>query len=145
MKVIPFFIIFVQYLKTGIMNQDKIKEVVNKFGVQTAIKLFGGNKDIIKQAYQDNPMTFLNQFNNLTQDNIGFVMYYRDKDNKILFYHKQGEKNGTCVIDNDRIWLFFKLIMGYNYTEIQQLMKEWLGLTYNLGGFTPKNKFRKWN
>ncbi len=41
------------------MNYDKIKDTVNKYGIITTLKLFGGNKDIIKQAYIDNPESYL--------------------------------------------------------------------------------------
>jgi len=33
------------------MSHDKIKDTVNKHGIITTLKLFGGNKDIIKQVH----------------------------------------------------------------------------------------------
>ena len=100
--------------------------------------MFG--KDIIKQAYIENPESFLDQFNNLRPVEKGDKIFYVDNDNLPLFmYYKedQDSKYGHYYINYYRIWLFFGEIIGYNYTEIQEIMKEWLGTTYNLRGLTP--------
>ena len=115
----------------------KIKYTVENLGLEDALKIFGGNKDIIRRAYQDNPSSFLNQFNNLKPVVKGERTIYFDENNEPLFYHFQGEKNGDCYISYNRIWSFFDDILGYKYSKIQQLIKEWLGATYNLGGLTP--------
>jgi hypothetical protein len=120
----------------------KIRYSVEKLGLKQSLDMFG--KDIIKQAYIDNPLSFLNQFNNLRPvENHGFI-YYVDNDNPPLFYYNkedQESKNGYYWIKYNRVWLFFEGVMGYNHTEIKEIMKEWLGTTYNLRGLTPKFKY----
>ena len=116
----------------------KIRNAVDKLGLDQSLNLFG--KDILKQTYIDNPESYLVQFNNLNPVDKGDYIYYVDNDNLALFsYYKkeQESKNGDYYINYYRIWSFFEDVMGYDYTEIQEIMKEWLGTTYNLRGLTP--------
>jgi hypothetical protein len=116
----------------------KIRFAVEKLGLKHARELMGD--ELIKQGYIDNPLSFLDQFNNLRPVEKGNEIYYVDNDNLGLFsYYKkdQESKNGDYYINYYRIWSFFEDVMGYDYTEIQKIMKEWLDTTYNLRGLTP--------
>ena len=116
----------------------KIRLTVEKLGLVQAGEMFG--KDIIKQAFIGNPLSFLEQFNNLKPVEVGKEIYYVDNDNLPLFYYykqDQETKNGYYFIHYSRIWLFFKEVMGYSYTETKEIMKKWLGEIYNLKGLTP--------
>jgi hypothetical protein len=118
----------------------KIRSAVEKLGLPQAIDIFG--KDIIKQAYIDNPLSFLNQFDNLKPVEKDGKIFSVDKDNLPLFYYykeDQESKNGDYYINYYRIWSFFDDVMGYDYNEIQEIIKEWLGTTYNLRELTPKS------
>ena len=118
----------------------KIRSVVEKLGLKQSLEIFG--KDILKQTYIDNPESYLVQFNNLNLVEKDGKIFYVDNDNLPLFYYykeDQESKNGYYNINYYRIWLFFSEVMGYNYTEIQEIMKEWLGTAYNLRGLTPWN------
>jgi hypothetical protein len=116
---------------------NKIRSTVEKFGFENALKIFGGNKDIIRRAYEDNPSSFLNQFNNLKPVVNDDRIYYVDENNKPLFYYYQDDENGYCYINFWRIWSFFEDVMDYSHEETEQLIKKWLKETYNLGGLTP--------
>ena len=115
----------------------KIRLAVEKMGLKQAREMFGDK--IIKQVYSNNPSSFLNQFNNLKPVEKNGKIYYVDNENQLLFYYEknQDSKNGYYYINYYMIWSFFSEIMGYNYTEIQKIMMEWLGTTYNLRGLTP--------
>ena len=116
----------------------KIRFAVEKLGVKQSLEIFGN--DILKQVYIDNPLSFLDQFNNLTPIEDDDEIYYVDNDNLPLFSYSKKEQeseNGYYYINYYRIWLFFEDVMDYDYTEIQEIMKEWLGTTYNLRGLTP--------
>ena len=120
----------------------KIRNVVEKLGLKQSLYMFG--KDILKQVYIDNPSLFLNQFNNLRPVEKGGSIFYVDNDNLPLFYYgkkDQDSKKGYYSFNYYRVWSFFEEVMGYNYTEIQEIMKEWLGTTYNLRGLIPKSTF----
>lgn len=44
------------------MNQqhiDRIKKLVNDEGISHTLDLFGGNKDIIRKVYTDNPESYI--------------------------------------------------------------------------------------
>ena len=113
----------------------KIRSAVEKLGLTQSLEIFG--KDILKQVYIDNPLSFLEQFNNLKPVELDDKIYYADNDNLPLFYYYKEEQE-IYWINHYRIWSFFSGVMGYSYTEIKEIMKEWLGTTYNLRGFTPK-------
>ena len=120
----------------------KIRLAVEKLGLVQTREMFGD--EIIKQAYIDNPLLFLNQFNNLKPVDKYDKIFYVDNDNLPLFYYDKKEqelKNGYYDINYDRIWLFFDEVMDFGYYEIEEIMKEWLGTTYNLREFTPRMKF----
>ena len=120
----------------------KIRSAVEKLGLVQEREMMGD--ELIKQGYIDNPLSFLDQFNNLNPVEKDDKIYYVDNDNLPLFYYYKEEresKNGRYYINYYRIWLFFYDIMGYNYTEVQEIMKEWLGTTYNLRGLTPEPYF----
>jgi hypothetical protein len=118
------------------LNQ-KVKSMVNKYGFEYTLEFFD-NKDIIKHAYQDNPSEFLDQFNDLTPVEDGDGIYYVDEDGSPLFMYYPDRINGIVYIDFYRIWLFFSEIIGMEYKEIQGIMKNWLGETYNIKGLTPR-------
>ena len=117
----------------------KIRLATEKLGLEQSLEMFGD--EIIKQAYIENPSLFLNQYNNLKPVEEGGKIYYVDNDNLPLFYYykeDQESKNGLYYINYDRVWSFFYETIGYSYTETQEIMKDWLGTTYNLRGLTPE-------
>ncbi len=116
----------------------KIRSAVEKLGLEQSREMFGD--DILKQVYIDIPSLFLKQFNNLRPVEKDGKIFSVDKDNLPLFYYykeDQESKNGDYYINYYRIWSFFDDVMGYDYNEIQEIIKEWLGTTYNLRELTP--------
>ncbi len=119
----------------------KIKSMINKFGFKETIRLFDNNSEIIKRAYIDNPLTYLNQFNDLTPIEKDNKIYYVDKDRNPLFYYYPNKENGYVYINHGRIWKFFSKVIGLEYSEIQDIIKNWLEETYNIEGLTPSRYF----
>ena len=124
----------------------KIRLTVEKLGLEQAREILGD--ELIKQGYKDDPLLFLEQFNNLKLIEKNDRIYYVDKDDHLLFFYlkdQQVQKIGYYWINYDRIWLFFDEVMGFGYYEIEEIITKWLGTTYNLRGLTPvpsKNLFR---
>ncbi len=115
----------------------KIRLAVEKLGLEQAREMMGD--EIIKQAFIDDPLSFLDQFNNLKPIEKNDKIYYVDNDNLPLFFYyieDQESKNGYYYINYYRIWSFFSRVNDYNYTEIQEIIEEWLGTTYNFRGLT---------
>jgi hypothetical protein len=114
----------------------KIKSTINKYGLDHSIELFG-DKEVIRRAYQDNPLSFLNQFNDLTPVEKDDKIYYVDKDRLPLIMYYPDRKNGDVFINYGRIWSFIVKVFGFESTKIQKIIKKWLKDTYNLSGLTP--------
>jgi hypothetical protein len=125
---------------------QKIRDTIDNLGFVRAYEMFGNNKEIIKNAYKDNPLAFLNQYNNLNPDEkYSKVMFYRDENGKPLFvnYKEDAYLSKSLVnIDNDRIWAFFGEVLGYDYDEIQSLLKVWLSEVYGLDNVTPLRAYQ---
>jgi hypothetical protein len=120
----------------------KVRHAVEDLGYENAIKLFGGNLDIIKRAYQDNPLSFLNQFNNLNPVKKGEVLFYRDENGKPLFAYYNDDGRHIVNIDNDRVWAFFGEVLGYDWDEIQSLLKVWFSEVYGLDDVKPLRAYQ---
>jgi hypothetical protein len=127
-----------QILKEEINSQsERVKSIVNKYGIGQALELVVGGMDTIINAYQDNPLSYLNQFNDLTQIEKGDKIFYVDKDRLPLFYYFPDEKNGYVYFNYDRIWMFFSDVIGLKYSEIQTIINNWLEETYNIIDLIP--------
>ena len=68
--------------------KDKIKSTVFKLGLKSSVDLFG--KSLINQAFSENPLSFLSQYNNLTKiDKDGFI-HLKDKEGEtIVMYNSK--------------------------------------------------------
>jgi hypothetical protein len=130
-----------QVLKEEIDSKsERIKSMVNRFGFDQAIEMIVGGKDTIRNAYQDNPKSFLNQFNNLTPIEKEDKIIYVDKNGYALFYYLTNEKDGFININYNRIWVFFERVIGLEFMEIQNLIIEWLEEVYGITGLIPDNR-----
>jgi len=63
---------------------------------------------------------------------------YINEDRLVLFYYYQDKKNGCVYINYDEIWSFLKSIFGLESKQIEDIIKQWLGETYNLNDLTPR-------
>lgn len=120
----------------------KVRHAVENLGFNNAVKMFGGNLDIIKRAYQDNPLSFLNQFNNLRPVKKGEVMFYRDENDKAVFAYFNDDGRHIVNVDNDRIWEFFYVVLGYDWDEVQSILKKWLSEVYGLDNVRPLRAYQ---
>ena len=63
----------------------KIRLAVEKLGLEQSREVFGD--ELIGRTYIDNPLSFLEQFNNLRPVEQDDKIYYVDNDNLPLFYY----------------------------------------------------------
>jgi len=121
------------------MNQqhiDRIKKLVNDEGISHTLNVFGGNIDIIRKAYIDNPESYLdyligNTNNSYSEirDRMCFV-YSNDIRHTIVFECRRPDYefslSGELTVD-DFIWTYFYVnVMKFNDNEIQKTIKSWL-------------------
>ena len=116
---------------------ERIKSIVNKYGIEQAIEMVVGGMDTIRIVYEDNPESFLDQFNNLTPVETDDRIYYEDKDGNPLFMYYPNRKNEVVYIHYGRIWMFFSDVLELRSSEIQNIINKWLEETYNLTELTP--------
>ena len=129
-------------LKEEINSQfDRVKSIVNKYGIKKAVDLIVGNKHTIRNAYKDNPASYLDQFNNLKPVQILNKLLYKDKYGEDIFYYYPNEESVTLYINYYLLWVFFDEIMFINYSKIREIIYKWLENNYNLKGFTTIRTF----
>jgi len=119
---------------------DRIKKLVNDEGICHTLNLFGGNKDIIRKVYTDNPESYIDYLiGNLipVKDDYGNTRWTYIYKSNILTYNQ--EVSNEIYID-DYIWNFFyKSIMQFDNTKIETLFTEWLYKHYpKLSHLKPK-------
>ena len=112
------------------MNQQhitKIKDTVNDIGLIGTLNIFGGDKSIIRQAYIDNPESYLDYLidNLIPKDNIGYIKKlwsYNFKKNIFIVY----DDNQDIVTVDDYIWNFFyRGVMQFDDAKIESIFTEW--------------------
>ncbi len=118
---------------------DKLKSMVKQIGWERTSKSVGGPKNLVKLGFNNNPMEFLNLFNDL------YVVQSEEESNLTLFRYEEGNnmmvynrKNGLIYIKYLNIWSFLEEGFRLDYVEIQEIIKEWLSEVYNLKEVTPK-------
>jgi len=113
----------------------RVKMMVEKLGLQESIKMLGGNTNIIKHAYENNPLEFMDNFEDLEtiiKPSKPYIIYYK-KNGKTLMV--QDDERKEFWFDYTEIWYFFKMIFHMEYKEIQRILNKWL--EENLKGYTP--------
>ena len=107
-------------------------------GWRTASKSVGGFRNLIKLGFNNNPMEFLNLFNDLnvvqSEEDHSLTLFRYEKGNNMFIYNKE---NGDAYVNYDDIWSFLEKSFDLKSNEIQELIKDWLGEVYNLRGVTP--------
>ena len=110
----------------------KIKLTIQKIGVTQAIDLFG--KELIKNAYSENPESYLDNYKKLKRiENDEYVGYFDDDNNLILIYRIEDEEDGIghYRLNYDRIWTYFENVLDYDDNEIIETLEHYVST--NLG------------
>jgi hypothetical protein len=118
--------------------KDKIKSVVFKLGLKSSIDLFGNS--LIKQAFSDNPLSFLSQYNNLTKIDNDQYIHLKDKEGEtIVMYNSKRllKKGGNVYINVNKIWMFFSWVMDFDELSYEEIIKDWLENVYGIVGLEP--------
>jgi hypothetical protein len=118
--------------------KSKIHEYVKKYGIEKCKQIFG-DKVLFTIGFNDDPMEFLNLFNDLDvvqSVNVEELTIFRyEKGNDLMIYNR---KNDHVHIDYNQIWWDLQNDFGLCYDEIQRLTQDWVEATYNLRGVTTE-------
>ena len=116
--------------------KSKIHEYVKKYGIEKCKQIFG-DKVLFTIGFNNDPMEFLNMFNDLE------VVQIVEKNDWTLFRYEKGKnlmihnrKNDRVYIDYDQIWSVLQNYFGLNYGDTKRLTEEWVGIAYKLRGVT---------
>ena len=113
---------------------NKIRLTVEKLGLEQSRQMFGD--ELIKQAFIDNPLSFLDQFNDLRRiekyDDGDFDINYVDKNNYIIFNYKPEDDRHRSLYVYYDIWSFFGTTMGFSDNNTKEIIKNWLKDVYGL-------------
>jgi hypothetical protein len=119
--------------------KDDLINIIKYDGWEDAIRYVGNINNLKKLINFGSPLEFLNLFNDLevvqSVEINDYILFRYEKGKNIIVYD---QKNGTGYINYYIIWSFLDSYFGLNYTEIQELTKEWLSETYNLRVTTTK-------
>jgi hypothetical protein len=111
---------------------------VKKYGIQKCKEIFG-DKVLFTIGFNNDPMEYLNLFNDLDvvqSVNVEELTIFRyEKGNDLMIYNR---KNDHVYIDYEQIWSVLRNDFELNYTEIEQVTKEWVGVAFKLRGVTTK-------
>jgi hypothetical protein len=137
------------------MNQEQkelIINSVNELGLADTLTIVGGNKDIIRKAYIDNPERYMdNLIGNILKEHkpvTNEIYFYRpivvgDYNNgEVIFECKRPDYefklNGNLYVSRV-IWNYFYVnFMGFNTEEIQNTIKSWITKNIpDLSSLTP--------
>lgn len=105
----------------------KIKGLVNELGLIGALNILGNEKEIIRQAYLDNPISYLDyligNLNLIKYHELGRTAWsYNYRSNIFTIYDDE-----DIVTVDDFIWnYFYKEIMLFDDTKIASIFTEWL-------------------
>ena len=111
------------------MNQehkDIIINMVAEMGISHTLDIIGGDKDIIRRTYINNPESYIDYLiGNLhpMKDSYGLTLWVYDYKVNILHY----EDNSNEIHIDDFIWNFFyKSIMQFDDRTIETIFSKWL-------------------
>ena len=118
-------------------GKHKLIRLVKEYGLQNAGKAVGGVDNLLMILNIKTPMGFLHLFDGLdvvqSKDEKDWTLFHYKPKHNLMIYDR---KNDDVYISYYEIWSVLKYKFGLNYSEIQQLTKEWLAEVYKLRGIT---------
>ena len=125
-------------IKENISLKEKLKGLIKNVGFESTVRVVGSLDNLFKIFDIKEPMDFLNLFNDLesvqSEEQQYWTLYRYKKGHNFMIYNR---KNEYIYISFNDIWSVLQRKFGFNYGEIQELTKIWLGEVYNLRGVTP--------
>lgn len=137
------------------MNQEQKELIINsvkELGLADTLTIVGGNKDIIRKAYIDNPEIYMDYLiGDLLKEHkpvTNEVCFYRPivfddyKNGEVIFECKRPDYefklNGNLYVSRG-IWNYFYVnFMGFTTKEIENTIKSWITKNIpDLSSLTP--------
>ncbi len=118
--------------------KDKVHQMVKTEGWRNTSEILGlSGEELAQMFFNNDPMEFLNQYNDLevvqSETNKDFTLFRYKPEHNLMIYDR---KNGEVSVNWQKIWSFLKEGFDLNYDEIQEITQRWLAETYNLNAAT---------
>ena len=121
-----------------IITENRLEKVLKQLGTKKTIELLGGWENFCKVLNIEGPMDFLHLFDDMnvvqSEKRRNVTLFRYNKGNDLMYLNK---KNKVIAVNYDEIWSILEIVFELKYSEIQELIKEWLDDVYNLSGITP--------
>jgi hypothetical protein len=112
---------------------DKLKYMIKQYGLVNASKYVGGLRNLGKLGFNDNPLEFLNLFNDMdvvqSEENHPWTLFIDENGNDIMVYNRE---SNHIHVGKRKIWSILGKLFGLDSFEIREVIKEWLDEVYNL-------------
>jgi len=123
--------------------KSKIHEYVKKYGIEKCKQIFG-DKVLFTIGFNNDPMEFLNLFNDLdvvqSVEHEEYSLFRYEKGKNLMVYNIQSD---SVYVNTTQIWSVLQNDFGLYYDEVQQLTEVWVEMTYNLKGVTVYGRSSK--
>ena len=112
--------------------QNKLKEMVKKFGWEQASKAVGNSRNLAKLGFNDDPFEYLNTiketFNFVKNDIKDWVFIKDNKGNTLMVYIPRIQ---SVFVNNHLVWRFIWIGFNLIYEEVQDVITKWFEDEYN--------------
>lgn len=86
-------------------------------------------------------INLLKDYENLTPRLDNTRTFYDISENNPLFYFYTNRMNQRCYFNYWGFWEVFWYDYGLQYSEIQEILIQWLEMNYNLSGLRPESSY----
>jgi hypothetical protein len=122
-------------IKENISLKEKLLNVVKEYGFDTGIIITRSSDKLKELAFDNNPMEFLNLYNDLksvqSKESSDWIFFSNKKDEKFIFY---SVSKNIAYIDYIKIWSILEDEFNLTWIETEDLTQKWLSSTYGLTG-----------
>ena len=113
--------------------KQTLKQEVKEFGWKETAELVGGAENLVKLGFNNDPMEFLNMYNDLdvvqSVEDEDWTLFRYEKGNNLMIYDGKTE---YVYVNYEQIWLFLLKSFSLDLSEIKDIIKIWLRDVYNL-------------
>jgi hypothetical protein len=121
-------------------KRDIFIELIKKNGWDEAAEYVGGAKNLKKLTGINDPMEFLNLFNDLNVDmgDNGRGIFTNDEGDRIITISPNSMGKVFASVDSNAIWAPFRHLFPATNVETANLIRRWLKEVYGIKVFIAK-------
>ena len=116
--------------------KQSLKDQVKEFGWEKTSELVGDPEVLASLGFNNDPMEFLNLFNDLdvvrSKDHPSIFILLRYEEGKNMFIYDTREDYDIVYPSYYAIWLFLEFGFKLKNDEMSNIVKQWVGDTYQL-------------